>query len=93
MKKIHKGLVYDTDNPKYVIVAEYKSGEDLHIIYRVVHTSSRTSTNYVNYSKVTRVTDSPQPAEENMYIYTSDEIERILNNFRGEVYWEKFKNA
>ena len=92
MKKIHNGLVYDTDNPKYIRVAEYKSGDDEHIIYRVPQPNS-SCTSYINYMKVVRKTDSPQPPAEEMYIYTEKDIEKVLNTFRGTVHWEKFEEA
>lgn len=96
MKKIHNGLVYDTDNPKYIRVAEYKSGDDEHIIYRVTQPLPPTNEkwcNYISYTKKTRITDSPQPPAEEMYIYTEKDIEKVLNTFRGTVHWEKFEEA
>lgn len=87
MKLIAKGKVYDTDNPKWVIVAEYTKPLDVDIIYLT------TTGEYVRYTKVILETDVPTPPKEKMELLEFEKAYEILSNFRGVVYYDKFPSA
>lgn len=87
MKLIAKGKVYDTDNPQWVIVAEYKKPLDVDIIYLT------TTGEFIRYTKVILETDVPTPPIEKVVLLDNEVAYEILNNFRGVVYYDKFPGA
>lgn len=87
MRIIAKGKVYDTNNPKWVILAEYTKPLDVDIMYKT------TTGEYVRYTKVILDTDTPTPPIEKMELLEDAKAYDILSNFRGVVYYDKFEEA
>lgn len=87
MKIIENEKVYNSENPEWIVVAEYNRSTEIEKIYRTKNKE------YVYYNKTILISDVPTPPIESMTVLTNVEAYEKLNNFRGIVYYEKFEEA
>lgn len=87
MKIIENEKVYDTANPNWTVVAEYKKATEVERIYRTKNNE------YIYYNKISLDNDVPTPPIESMKVLSKVAAFEKLNNFRGTVFYEKFEEA
>lgn len=107
MKYLKNNKIWDTKNPKWIVVAEDKKGNSLLALDDDTYEKESWDILYydpdnrifIRYSSVKRDTDDPTPPRREVIVI--DDIERytnklytsedIINNWVGIVYWDKLE--
>lgn len=91
MKNLIRGILFDNESTDWILLAEHTFGDGLfRNVYKYV--GDRTGIEYVVHSRIILDADVPLPPVESLKALDSlTELDNIINNWRGTVYWEHFK--